>query len=125
MLVTFHDAASVELAEAIDFYNSQASELGDSLGAEVYDIVAGIAENPAAGFVVRPGVHRRLLARFPYSVLYKASEGRLRVLAVMHHRRAPEYWADREQMREPGGLATTAPTPYNAALPLGPSGKLR
>ena len=48
------------MAEAIDFYNSRASELGDSLGAEVYDVIAGIVENPAAGFVVRPGVRSRV-----------------------------------------------------------------
>jgi len=96
LLATFHEAARSELAEAMEFYNERASGLGDSLGVEVYAVVAGILENPHAGFVVRPKVRRRLLPHFPYSLLYEAEDGRVRILAVMHHRRDPSYWSNRE-----------------------------
>lgn len=95
MIVTFHEAAQAELADAIAFYNERAPGLGDSLGVEVSEVISRIVENPDAGVEVRPNVHRRLLPRFPYSVLYRPEEGRLRVLAVMHQRRDPEIWSDR------------------------------
>ena len=76
-------------------YNEQAPGLGDAFAAEVRATVTRIVEYPDVGFAVRPLIRRRLLLRFPYSVLYSASEGRLRVLAIMHHHREPGYWENR------------------------------
>jgi plasmid stabilization system protein ParE len=95
LIVTFHEAAFSELERAVEFYNDESAGLGDALAAEVQSVVARIAENPDAGFLVRRAVRRRLLPRFRYSVLYSASDGRLRVLAIMHHGRDPDYWTER------------------------------
>jgi plasmid stabilization system protein ParE len=96
LLSTFHEAARSELAEAIAFYNDREAGLGDSLGAEVAATVDRIVENPGAGRLMRPEIRRRLLKRFPYSLLYHASSGRVQIVAVMHHRSDPEYWTDRK-----------------------------
>lgn len=77
------------------FYNEQAAGLGDAFAGEVRQTVLRILEHPEAGYAVRPRVRRRLVLRFPYSVLYSADEHRLRVLAVMHHSRDPGYWEGR------------------------------
>ena len=58
-------------------------------------IIVKILENPEAGLIVRPHLRRFLLARFPYSLLYQATGDRIRILAVMHHRRRPDYWTNR------------------------------
>jgi plasmid stabilization system protein ParE len=93
--VTFNPAARAELAEAVAFYDEQAAGLGDAFAAEVRRTVLRILEHPDAGYAVRARVRRRLVLRFPYSILYSADEGRLRVLAVMHHRRDPASWEGR------------------------------
>ena len=36
------------------------------------------------------------LRRFPYSVIYYVRGDELRVVALAHHRRRPEYWARRK-----------------------------
>ena len=95
MTVTFHGAARAELAAAVERYNGRAPGLGDALAAEVRSVVVRIVDHPEAGFPVRPFIRRRLLARFPYSVLYNVRRDRLRILAVMHHRREPDYWTGR------------------------------
>jgi toxin ParE1/3/4 len=40
----------------------------------------------------REGNRRRVLHRFPYSVIYEAQGSTVTVLAVAHHRRRPGYW---------------------------------
>lgn len=41
-------------------------------------------------------MRRRLVRRFPYAVLYSISPDLIRILAVMHSRRRPMYWIERE-----------------------------
>ncbi len=41
------------------------------------------------------GVRRKVLARFPYSLLYLEGPDYIRIVAVMHHRRRPGYWVER------------------------------
>lgn len=45
---------------------------------------------------IHEDVRRRLVRRFPYGVLYGIGAESIRVLAVMHSRRRPMYWVDRE-----------------------------
>jgi hypothetical protein len=35
-------------------------------------------------------------ARFPYSIIYYVRGDELRVIALAHHRRRPEYWVRRK-----------------------------
>jgi len=95
--VSFTDAARAELKEAVAFYDARAPGLGEAFVAEVRAILTKIVEHPDAGFEVRPRIRRRLLLRFPYSLLYNADvvAARLRVVGVMHHSRAPLRWEDR------------------------------
>ena len=57
--------------------------------------IAGVAEAPAAGFEVRPAVRRRIVRRFPYSILYTLEGDEVVVLAVAHQSRRPGYWTRR------------------------------
>jgi hypothetical protein len=40
-------------------------------------------------------MRRFLLARFPFSVIYRIAEQVVEVIAVAHHKRAPGYWRPR------------------------------
>ena len=95
MKVSFNSAALAELNEVVAFYEERATGLGGAFAREVRSTLLSMIEHPEAGFEVRPRVRRRLLVRFPYSILYSAVEERLRVLAVMHHSREPTSWEDR------------------------------
>jgi plasmid stabilization system protein ParE len=54
-----------------------------------------IAEEPFVGQVVRPGIRRRLLRRFPYALLYSLDGDELLIVAVAHQSRQPGYWTTR------------------------------
>jgi toxin ParE1/3/4 len=46
---------------------------------------------PEAGAKIRSDIRRLTLPKFPYSLLYRVLEDQIRVLAVAHHRRKPQY----------------------------------
>jgi len=56
---------------------------------------------PRVGRKVLRETRRFVVARFPYSIVYRIDEGShegrldLFILAVAHHKRRPRYWAER------------------------------
>jgi hypothetical protein len=47
---------------------------------------------PVIGLPREFGVHRKLLARFPYAIVFVESDTFVRVISVMHGHRRPAYW---------------------------------
>lgn len=91
----FHEEAEAELTEAARYYESQSLGLGTAFLLAVEVSTARIQANPQASPLVSREVHRKLLERFPYGVLYVIEPDRIRVLAVAHLKRRPGYWRRR------------------------------
>jgi toxin ParE1/3/4 len=93
----FHPAARRELEEAIDHYNAERQGLGREFREEVQRVLALLTRFPRLGQPVRGSVRRMMLSRFPYHIYYRLLESdNLRILAVAHNRRRPEYWGGRQ-----------------------------
>lgn len=88
--------AREELVAGVTFYESQYPGLGREFAIEVRRLCRLIAKSPDAGIELRPGVRRRILRRFPYSVLYSADDEEVVILAVAHQSRRPGYWRRRK-----------------------------
>ena len=85
------------MADAIEYYQGQKSGLGSEFLEEVRHAALFLAKYPEAAPQVRGPIRRFVLPRFPYSLLYRPLEtGLLRILAVAHHKRKPEYWVGRK-----------------------------
>lgn len=97
--VEFHPEAVAELDEAIVFYESEAAGLGEDFLSEVESAVESIAAMPEAAARELVGVRRKVLRRFPFTVVYQVRSGALEVLAVMHQRRKPRYWKARKKKK--------------------------
>jgi toxin ParE1/3/4 len=94
--IIFHPLAEQELLDAVSYYEEQETGLGlDYLG-EVEHAVNFLMRYPEAGSKVRGSIRRLTLPKFPYSLLYRVSKEQIRVLAVAHHKRKPQYWVDRQ-----------------------------
>ena len=92
----FHPVARRELEEAIDYYNAESQGLGSEFREEVQRVLALLTRFPRLGQPVRGSVRRMMLSRFPYCIYYRLlAPDTLRILAVAHNRRRPEYWAGR------------------------------
>ena len=95
MRATFNELAEAELNDAIAYYETEQVGLGTAFLEEVRRLTAAIVEYPTAGPIILGTVRRRLCLRFPYAVLYEVHADQIRILAVMHLKRRPNYWVGR------------------------------
>ena len=92
---TFNRLAERELAEAVLHYERESPGLGRRLFEEVQQALSLLERHPEAAPRFRGNIRRLTLPKFPYSLMYRLADGRLRILAVAHHKRHPEYWVGR------------------------------
>jgi len=90
-----HRLAERELNRAADHCEADTPGLGSEFLDELQRCIDSILRFPLAGTEIAEGVRRRLLRRFPFGVLYSIRHESIRVLAVMHLKRHPEYWVGR------------------------------
>jgi plasmid stabilization system protein ParE len=93
--VTFHRLAEAEMLEAAAYYERERPGLGASFLDSVEACVESVMVFPQSGRPLDDDVRQRHVNRFPYAVVYRTSADEVRILAVMHLRRRPFYWADR------------------------------
>ena len=89
------EAAEDEMLDAARYYEEQADGLGNVFLDKINSAQKDISHNPETWPVIRAGIRRRLLHRFPFALLYRVDSDEVVVLAVMHLRRHPNYWIDR------------------------------
>jgi len=95
VLVEFRAEARVEIDEAFAWYEQQSAGLGADFLRAVEAAVESISRRPDSWPLVRENVRRRLLRRFPYSLIYRVDPGRVVVVACFHARRDPARWRAR------------------------------
>lgn len=95
MRVRFHPAAELELSEAADNYDREREGLGARFVEKIRVATDLASRYPKMAPRAHGAVRRKMIAGFPYSVLYSAEEEDILVIAVAHHRRHPTYWIAR------------------------------
>lgn len=93
--IKYHEAAEVELLNEIGYLELRAKGLGRRFFAEVCRAENLIAQFSESAEEIRPGIRKRLLRKFRYSLIYSREKDSLLILAVAHHSRRPEYWVGR------------------------------
>ena len=94
MKVRFLTPASIELADAIKYYEDQRPALGYELLSEVEAAVDKIMQFPSAWTLLSKRTRRILLKRFPFGILYQVQGDEIIIAAVMDLRRNPTHWND-------------------------------
>lgn len=92
--VFVHEAAEAEINEAADFYDIESPGLGGAFLDEIELAIRHIIKFPAAAPVASAQIRKKVLLKFPYSILYSV-KSEIRVLAIAHHKRRPFYWHGR------------------------------
>ena len=92
MRLIYHPDAEAELIEAAQFYERRVSTLGAQFLDAVDQAVRTIIDAPERWRVIDAEVRRYLMPRFPYAIYYSVTTGHIRILALKHHRRHPDYW---------------------------------
>ena len=91
----FHPDIAEEIKASYDWYESQASGLGNDLLSELESAYEAIGELPETWPKFQKGFRRFLLSKFPFSVIYHSNDETIYVIAVMHNSRKPGYWSSR------------------------------
>jgi len=95
MRYSFHPEAEDEFNEAITYYEGCLDGLGFDLSLEAYTSIQNASDYPHMWPEVEEEVHRCLVHRFPYGILYSIEPDGIFILAVMHLNRDPDYWKHR------------------------------
>ena len=92
MNLIYHPEAEAELINAAKFYEQRVS----GLGAEYLDVIdkaiRKIQTDPERWNIKQSQVRNYILDRFPYSIYYRVFSDHIRILAIKHHSRHPDYW---------------------------------
>lgn len=104
--VRFSAEAASELDAAAAWYDKQRAGLGGAFVDAVDAVITKLVDWPRSGTPVAGtppdlDVRRAPVARFPYHVAYVIAHDHLRVLAVAHDHRRPDYWARRASPEPP------------------------
>ncbi len=99
-LIRVDAEAEEEIARAIDRYESERVGLGGDFFDEVRTAIRTLEEpgpecGPVIGLPRELGVRRKLLARFPFAIVFIEQDVFVRVISVMHGHRRPAYWRKR------------------------------
>ncbi|MEN8254505.1 MAG: type II toxin-antitoxin system RelE/ParE family toxin [Verrucomicrobiota bacterium] len=95
MKVIFHPEVEDEFVDAISYYESCEPGLGIDFSREVAVAIQNVADYPETWPTVEEEVHRCLVHRFPYGILYNHESKAIHILAVMNLHRDPDYWKHR------------------------------
>jgi plasmid stabilization system protein ParE len=88
--------AEQELTAGALFYAGEANaELGLAFIAEFERALDLLCAYPRLGAVWRGTTRRLPIRRFPYSIIYQVKPEEVRVIALAHQRRKPDYWRGR------------------------------
>ena len=98
--VSLSPEAVAELAEAASWYEKRQPGLAVRFLQEIDQAQHAIQSRPLsfprlANTAVDLGVRRALLPRFPYALVFLELQTEIRVLAVAHAKRHPDYWLNR------------------------------
>jgi len=83
------------MLDAARYYELQAPGLGVDFLDKIDQAIEAIAEDPRKWPIIRFDIHRRLIHRFPFGLLYRIDPDEILIIATIHLHRHPDYWIDR------------------------------
>ncbi len=95
MHVVFIEPASLELDDAIEYYNLQSPGLGEKFLDEVLETIEIISSFPELWSQNTKNTRKAVLRKFPFNLIYAKLEDEIYIIAVAHQNREPEYWINR------------------------------
>lgn len=97
MNTNFLDAALDDLDSANEYYETRLPGLGTDFVREMTKTVGRIELNPNAWPKATTETRKAKINRFPYHVVYELHKDSIRIVAVMHEKRHPDTWKNRQR----------------------------
>jgi plasmid stabilization system protein ParE len=97
MRLTSHRAVQSEIWEACDWYDERKDGLGDESFEEFERVLGLIGRSPLRFSPSTLSRRKAPMRRFPYVIYFRVSLSEIRVLAVCHEKRHPDYSKNRKE----------------------------
>ena len=95
MPVRFLPQAEAELLHEVEYYSGARAGTGVRFQAAVEASLERVSRHPVGGAPSAKGTRSVLVKGFPFSIIYRATDTELLVVAIAPHKRRPEYWLPR------------------------------
>jgi plasmid stabilization system protein ParE len=94
--VRIGEEAEAEYTEALAWYQARSGRAADGFEAAFAEALERIGQSPEqCPPCDEEGYRFTMLARYPYSLIYREVGGIVQVVALAHARRRPGYWSGR------------------------------
>ncbi|HEY3762291.1 MAG TPA: type II toxin-antitoxin system RelE/ParE family toxin [Verrucomicrobiae bacterium] len=93
--VAYHRLAASELIKSAQFYEHRNPSLGDIFLDIVEATLLEIQKQPELGQLGKLGTRSWKTRKFPFRIVYLQQSDRLRIVAIAHLSRKPDYWTRR------------------------------
>jgi toxin ParE1/3/4 len=93
--VSYNRAAKKELFDSSLYYSKQIPGLGERFLKDVESCIQEIATSPKRHSRYFEDVHRCVMSQFPFGIYYREVGEKIRILAIAHSSRHPDYWKRR------------------------------
>lgn len=94
-LLRIRSEAREEINSAFEWYFQRSPRAAEAFLAEVATALAQIVSHPQLYPQYTANTRRRVLERFPYSVIFQEKDDRILIVAVAHSKRQFDYWKGR------------------------------
>jgi hypothetical protein len=93
---SFHPMAEIEMNEASEYYEMREIGLGSAFIDEIERAIKSIQQHPESNPIIIKSIRKKILLRFPYSLMYSTYEDAIYKLAVACQKRRPFCWRSRK-----------------------------
>lgn len=99
--LSFHPDVAIDIKVAYDWYEKELEGLGDNFLSELESGYSSVLNFPTTWAFFKYEFRRYILPRFPFSIIYKETETKIFIIAVMHNKRKPNSWLKRTKKLTP------------------------
>jgi hypothetical protein len=96
VILKYHFSASLELDDAVQWYEEQKEGLGISFAQEVELTIKRIQNFPDSNPVLEKGFRRAVVTTYPYGIFYKTKGEIIEIYSISHLHRRPGFWSKRK-----------------------------
>lgn len=96
----FHPEARAEFIESVRYYERQQPGLGRRFLDGVTEAISRIQAHPNMYRLIFGNWRQCRVPKFPFGIIYRIENRRIEIIAVMHLRRNPGYWRQRDLPRD-------------------------
>jgi plasmid stabilization system protein ParE len=93
--IRIHSQAQQEIDQAFEWYFKRSPKAADQFLTEIGASFTQIALHPQLYPLYTEHTQRRVLTKFPYSVIFQEKDEIILILVIAHAKRRPGYWRHR------------------------------